>query len=237
MTEQRSSRDQRFEYQLSEYESLLERFREAGYEFSTFDEPSTDEIIIRHDVDLSLEQALSMAELEARMGVVSTYCFLVTTPVYDLKTVESIRILDRIRDLGHDIALHFDTHHYWDEDPGTATLTAHVRAECDVLGRLIDGAVDTASFHIPPEWVLDVDFDSFTNTYAPRYFSEIGYVSDSSQKWTKEPPFPEEMPETFQLLVHPGLWYPTGRSMADIVDEHRELAYNRIETYLDPLGK
>jgi len=229
------------EYRLEEYETLLRLFQTAGYEFSLFDSsepPQEGEILLRHDVDLSVGRALAMAECEHRLGVQSTYCFLLSAPVYDLTRPRNVRVLQRIEKLGHDIALHFDTHAYWEptDEPNQASIAAKVADELTILGRLLDRELSTASFHIPPDWVLDCPYDAFVNTYAPRFFSDIGYWSDSSQKWTTSPPFPDGLAETFQLLVHPGLWYPEHQPMAEIVGERRRRSQSNVDHYFGPLA-
>jgi len=228
-------------YGLDNYESLLRSFRSAGYTFSLFDPdepPAAGEILLRHDVDLSIDRALAMAERERELGVRSTYCVLLSAPVYDLTRPQNVRALRRIAKLGHDIALHFDSHTYWaaDDDPDPESVAAKVTDELAVLGRLVGAEPSTASFHIPPSWVLDRAFESFTNTYAPPFFSAIDYCSDSDQKWATAEPFPDGLPEAFQLLVHPGLWHDSHRPMADIVDERRQQAAQRVDSYFDPLG-
>lgn len=229
------------DYRLDSYAGLLRSFRDAGYEFGSFEggRPAAGEILLRHDVDLSLDRALAMAEKERELGVESTYCVLLAAPAYDLTRPRNLRVLQRIADLGHDLALHFDTHRYWSTaaDPGAAVIEAKVADELDVLGRLVGQTVSTASFHIPPEWVLDRPFESFTNTYAPAVFSEIGYRSDSSQKWRSAEPFGDGLPERLQLLVHPGLWHADGRPMAEIVDERRRRCHSRVDDYFDPLDE
>ncbi|MFP8956239.1 hypothetical protein ACLI4Y_05885 [Natrialbaceae archaeon A-CW3] len=224
-------------YTLEEYEQLLKSLRADGFSFRKFGRPlEQDDVVIRHDVDLSPAGALEMARVEASLDVQSTYCLLVTTPIYNLLEVEHSRALAEIQTLGHDVAVHFNTHHYWDERPSEDELRTQVRAECDVLGTIINRHVDTVSFHRPPEWVLDVDFDGFENAYQPAYFSAIEYRSDSRQKWRTEPPFPEGRPDRLQLLVHPGLWGNTPRKMADIVAELEAKQRTHVEAYLDGLG-
>jgi len=227
----------RFAYTLEEYRTLLESLLADGFEFVGFGRPlQDDEIVLRHDVDLSPKLALEMAKIEASLDVKSTYCVLVTTPIYNLLEVEHARALAEIRALGHDIAVHFNTHHYWDSEPTPDELGTQVRAECDVLGTILGQHVETVSFHRPPSWVLDVDFDGFENTYQPQYFSAITYRSDSSQKWRTEPPFPHGRPDRLQLLIHPGLWGHTPREMADIVADIETKQRAHVETYLDGLG-
>jgi len=230
------------EYRLTEYESLLRSFQRAGYEFSGFgssDATEAGEILLRHDIDLSVDRARAMAECEHRLGIQSTYCVLLNAPPYDLTQPRTVRILQRIATLGHDIALHFDSHAYWssDDDPPPESIVTKVGDELGLLGRLLNRELSTVSFHIPPPWVLDRSYEPFVNTYAPAFFSEIEYVSDSDQKWATSPPFPNGLPETFQLLVHPGLWYAEHRPMADIVNERCDQRHAAIDHYFDPLKR
>ena len=230
------------EYRLDAYESLLESFQDAGYEFSGFDPtdpPEPGEILLRHDVDLSVARALAMAECEHRLGVQSTYCLLAGAPAYELMRPRTVRMLQRIAKLGHDIALHFDPHAYWkhDDNPDSDLVAAKVDDELTLLSRLLDREISTASFHMPPPWVLDRSYEPFVNTYAPPFFSEIEYFSDSSQKWTTQPPFPNGLAETFQLLVHPGLWHDEHRPMAEIVDDGCRKQHAAVDHYFDPLKR
>lgn len=222
-------------YTFEEYEELLVSLLEDGYAFTDFSSLGPDEIVLRHDVDLSPTRAYEMAELEASLGVQSTYCFLLTTPVYNLLEVEHAKVLSEIVALGHDVALHFDTHHYWTDRPDLDDLRTRVRAECDVISQLVGSEVDVVSFHRPPSWVLGVEFDGFLNTYGPRFFSETTYVSDSSQKWRVEPPFPDDRPEHLQLLVHPGLWGQRPQGMDDILAELAVERHAHVDAYLDPM--
>lgn len=229
------------EYRLDSYEALLRSFQMVGYEFVQFDPnapPGHKEIVLRHDIDLSIERAVTMAERERELGVRSTYCFLLSAPAYDLTRPQNVRTLQRIAKLGHEVALHFDTHTYWEQsnEPRPESIEAKVTDELDVIGRLIGEELSTASFHIPPAWVLDQSFAGFTNTYAPPFFGEIEYVSDSSQKWSSTEPFPNGLPETFQLLVHPGLWHTDHRPMTEIVDDHRRHIHAHVDSYFNPLG-
>lgn len=225
-------------YDLEAYRRLLERLQAAEYTFVGFDGPvGPREVALRHDVDLSVERAAAMAELEASLGVSSTYCFLVTAPVYDLLEPEQRRRVESIVDAGHDVALHFDPHRYWEGRPGPAELEERVAAECESLERAAGTDVDVVSVHIPPEWALGTVIDGFESTYQPRYFEDVTYVSDSSQKWRREHPFADELPRRMQLLVHPGLWHGTHRPMAEIVSECRARCDRRVEEYVAPLGE
>lgn len=229
--------DGHLEYTLDEYEHLLESLLQRGYEFTDFSSPASDgQLLLRHDVDLCPQAALEMARIEARYDVESTYCFLVSSPAYNLLDVENATALDEILALGHEVALHFDTHQYWTNEPPLDALRSAVLAECDTLSRLVDRQIHLVSFHQPPEWVLDVDFDGFVNTYQPAFFSAITYRSDSNQKWRSEPPLRGERPDRLQLLVHPGLWAPSARRMAQIVEERSADRREHVNDYFEALG-
>ena len=60
-------------FDLAHYRELLDAARDGGYRFAFFDhEPEAGELLLRHDVDLSLDAALQIAELEAEAGKLRT---------------------------------------------------------------------------------------------------------------------------------------------------------------------
>lgn len=203
------------------YRSFLDRVTDAGMGFRTFSEGAgPGEVLLRHDVDLSIEKALTTARIEADRGIEATYCILVTSALYNPLEGKRRDQLRAIKALGHDIALHFSTHEYWDskDPPDNATLESRIDKERDVLGTVLPTRPETVSFHVPPAWVLDRTFDGFTNTYSPALFTGIDYVADSGQRWRDAPPDPSALGETAQVLTHPGLWGETDRSFSECVE-------------------
>lgn len=190
------------------YRQFLRRLLADGYEFRSFaDPPAEGEVVLRHDVDLSVERAVEMARIEADLGVEATYFVLLTSPLYNPLESDCREAIDEIASLGHDVALHFSTHLYWNaqDSPTASAITQHVRQERAVLETIAPTA-EVVSFHRPPSWVLDRTFDEFESAYAPAFFSDVGYVADSTQRWRTDPPRMDDLPATMQLLTHPGLW-------------------------------
>lgn len=191
------------------YQSFLNQLVEEGCDFRTFDEPpATGSLHLRHDVDLSLSDALEMAKIEAEVGITATYCILLTSPLYNPLDGDNAEIIREMEELGHTIGLHFNTHNYWnvDDSPSQEAIERQVQKEQRALELVPANLSDTVSFHRPVPWVLNREFEGFQNTYAPEFFSELEYLADSNQRWRSEPPSVQNIPSPVQLLTHPGLW-------------------------------
>lgn len=187
------------------YRALLTQLRKDA-EFSTFTDPLTDgDVVLRHDIDLSVDKAVQMAHLESDMEIQSTYFVLVSSPLYNPLDREHAAMIREIESLGHEIGLHFDTHTYWETKPSTRSILKRIREEQSTLSALTESSPTTVSFHRPPDWVLNRQFPGFQSAYATEYVNEINYVADSSQRWRDEQPEIESN-EPMQLVVHPGLW-------------------------------
>ena len=72
--------------------------------------------ILRHDIDMSPQQALEIARIEAGLGIRATYTVLLTGEFYNPFEASTRALLREIKALGHDIGLHFDAAYYRIED-------------------------------------------------------------------------------------------------------------------------
>ena len=94
-------------FDLAHYAELLDAAGEGGYRFASFDRPpGAGDLLLRHDVDMSLDAALTMAELEAARGVPATYFLMTRGEFYNLDSRSGVAALVRLRDLGHRVGLH-----------------------------------------------------------------------------------------------------------------------------------
>ena len=204
------------------YRTFLDRLGDAGYDFRTFsDGVGSGDVLLRHDVDLSVDKALATARIEADRGIRATYCFLLGSALYNPFDRDRREKIRAIQALGHEIALHFSTHEYWTDEERleTGPVEARVESEQEILGSILPSVPETVSFHVPPSWVLGRDFERFRNTYAPAFFSEIGYVADSGQRWRDTPPDVTDYPSSIQVLTHPGLWGETDEDFETRVEQ------------------
>ena len=89
------------------YRDLLRAAREGGYRWAGFERvPEAGDLILRHDVDLSLAAAVAIAELEAEEGAWSTWFLMTRSVFYNLDSKEGARAIERLGALGHRIAHH-----------------------------------------------------------------------------------------------------------------------------------
>ena len=192
------------------YMSLLEDIRDRGYKYIFYDEIGTHdkEVLIRHDVDFSLEKALEMAKIESQLNVRSSYFVLITSPFYNIHEKKSRQIIKEILELGHKIGLHFDYTIY--NTVIISEIIDHAKKELELLSVSIESNVNTISFHRPAKFILDSNVffsKSIINTYSKEFFKDIKYISDSRMSW-KANPFDIlcEDNKKIQILVHP-IWY------------------------------
>ena len=96
------------------YRRLISLLRENGYAVSGYEDwkkfPRC--AILRHDIDTSLTDAVKLSELEAAEGVRSTFFVLLRTDFYNPASAQSLKAIRRLREMGHDIGLHFDEASY-----------------------------------------------------------------------------------------------------------------------------
>jgi hypothetical protein len=207
-------------FELGHYAELLDAATAGGYRFAFFDQsPERGDVFLRHDVDLSLDAALRMAELEARAGVGATYFLMTQSVFYNLASPEGLRALNRLRELGHVVGLHA----VW---PG---------AELD---ERFDPII---AWHNPDPDYMSEPVNGAVNVMQAPYFDPDHYRSDSNHRWQHGCPH-EALArgefEWLQLLIHPEIWVYPGSTMREtmsaMLDAERErrfelLAEDRID--------
>jgi len=172
------------DFTLTGYSELIQALQDRGYGCVSFSEARADKqhLILRHDIDFSVEAALPIAKLEHQLGVHSTFFVLPRTNFYNLRTPEHKATLNQICSLGHSIGLHFDASNY---DADDKVLDSAAKKECEELQQVIDQPVTIISFHRPSESLLGRQgmLGGRSHTYEPRYFRDMGYCSDSRGAW------------------------------------------------------
>ena len=184
-------------FDLEHYSELLAAARTGGYQFAFFDrEPAPGDLLLRHDVDLSLDAALTLAGLEAEAGAQATYFLMTESVFYNLASPEGENALGRLRELGHRIGLH----------------AVYPRPELD------DRFDPVVAWHNPDPEFMREPLDGTVNVMQPGYFDPDHYRSDSNQHWRSGCPHKELAGggfEWLQLLTHPEIWAYAGETMRE----------------------
>ena len=95
------------DFTLQTYKTLCSEFQQNGYKFITFADYCQNTtpksyIILRHDVDSSPENALTMARCEQELGIKSSFYFRILRQHFHETTVR------KIAELGHEIGYHYE---------------------------------------------------------------------------------------------------------------------------------
>jgi len=207
-------------FDLDHYSELLDAAKQGGYRFAFFDrEPQPRDLFLRHDVDLSLEAALELAELEAARDAHATYFLMTESVFYNLASPVGRAAVARLRALGHRVGVH----------------AVHPNAGRD---ERFDPVV---AWHNPDPEYMREPVTGAVNVMQDPWFDPEHYRSDSNQGWRHGCPHEELARSAFewlQLLTHPEIWvYPgatMGETMRAMLDADREtrlrhLAADRID--------
>ena len=174
------------EFTFRGYSSLINNLKEFGYSFADYHNYLDFYrcVILRHDIDNSIERAVVMAELEATLGVKSTYFVLLTSDFYNPSSKKSLKGLKHIQQLGHEIGLHFDEMAY----EGMVDVVSTIKREAKILSDIIETSVTTVSMHRPSTTTLEANYalSPMVNSYGKTFFNDFKYLSDSRRRW-REP--------------------------------------------------
>lgn len=211
------------DFTLSHYEELCKKILKSDYKICFFNEnivPFHKILIMRHDIDLSLEHSLTLAELESEQNIKSTYFIWLTSPFYNVFENKNRKIIQRLVQLGHQIGLHFDEKAYSITDK--KVLNFYINKEAMLLRNYFDVDIYAVSMHKPSNWILnqDIHLDNYINAYSKKYFNEFKYISDSNMRWREECACLNIDPiryENICILTHPIWWADRMMNVNDVV--------------------
>ena len=187
-------------------------------------------ILLRHDVDVSLDYALKLAEFEFEHGVKSTYFILLHSDYYNALSKSNQHKIKKISDLGHEIGLHYDTN-FLTVDKKNITL--QLKREVQILSDLIGKEIISIAQHNPsitncPNFESDL---RYVDSRDPEITKEVKYISDSVHNW-REGCMCKHIKnfDRLQILTHP-IWWSENSKSADLAFEQlKEDEVKKIDT-------
>ncbi len=201
------------------YKRLIEKLT-TNYkiiEFSYEDILKKDKVVLlRHDVDASLNRAYRLAQIEYGGGVKTTYFIHLHNMFYSILEQNQFMMIKNIIRMGHKIGLHFDFDFYKQtRDIGSGyALEEYAKQERKMLESLFEVSIDVVSFHNPEAaGVLNLQneyYAGMVNAYS-RVISEcFKYCSDSNGYWRFErlEDVIDYGYDKLHILLHPEWWTP-----------------------------
>lgn len=176
--------------------------------------PTEGHVLLRHDIDCSLKEAVQLAEFEQQLGVRASYYVMMHSLLYDVRQSSAVR---EIAAMGHEVGVHFDLPSHCDQNNRTLVETL-INEDCERLEDVLGEAVTSLSFHRPIQQFLrgPLFLAGRVNAYAAELME--WYISDSRGAWRCGEPLleiEEKRHRTLQLLTHPIWWGPSHMVPAD----------------------
>jgi len=204
----------------SNYRKIILQLMNSGYSFKLFHQAKkllnnknnkSKFVLMRHDIDISLEKALKMAKIEYEESIKSTYFIMLRNDFYNIFSENGSDIIRKIIELGHEIALHFDYSSY-DSFSSEEQIAKLCNKECRIIEKWFDIKIKIISYHRPNKIILSgrCSFSHpLPHTYMPLFTKNISYMSDSRGEWRYDHPLDSQgfkEGRSLHILIHPIWW-------------------------------
>ena len=200
------------------YSNTLKKIKNT-HKFSFYNDCSTEDIILRHDVDCSLIAALRMASLEHKLKVQSTFFIYFSSEFYNPFGVESSKIIDKILSYGHKIGLHYNEEFIIQHNLDPSKI---IIQEIDTLENHFHTKINAVAAHesktFPPSLKLKLPKDVF-DAYSAQFVTKRKYLSDSAMFW-REGCFCNHYAsfKKLHVLIHPMWWSSDNKNRKEIMN-------------------
>ncbi len=226
-------------FTLKHYEEICNIIGKSQYKICFFNNYLSDYkniLILRHDIDQSLEQSIKIAATENKYNIKSTFFLWLRSPFYNIFKKKYADIIYNIIKLGHQIGLHFDESVYKIENG--KDLNKFVKREIKIIEYYFNTNIYAVSMHRPSKWLLnnDVKLNKYVNTYEKRFFKDFKYFSDSRRQW-REGCICNKINinkyDKLHILIHPFWWVDKDISFDERMADFIRDKVNKLETDLE----
>jgi len=204
------------DFSYEHYLNTLKSFKK-DHSFSAYSNFGNKDVILRHDVDFTLESAFEMAKLENGIDTQSTYFLLFHCNLYNIFSAESTRLIKKILGLGHKIGLHYDSNYFLENNlnPNEViideieTMKKHFGSQINVITAHNPSITAKLEIHLPSD-IIDED--------SVKFKTNRKYLSDSVQNW-REGCFCNYIDENrLNLLIHLVWWTRDNKNRIEILE-------------------
>lgn len=207
-------------FSYNEYQFLIEWLR-SNYKFYNFfnvNESTDNFCIIRHDVEFSIDRALNLAKLEKDLNIQSTYFIQIRNNTYNALSIENVKKIRSIIDMGHYIGLHVHSGLVSEY----SSIEEMISQDISILSNVLKYNVNVFSYHRPSMELLlkNINVNNCINAYDKLFFHahssnniplnlNVKYISDSNHMWKYGYPTTVNHPK-LQINFHPFSWSQNG---------------------------
>ena len=202
-------------FSYKEYSLIIEKYKSRIVDF--FEVDNNDFVLIRHDVEFSVERALGIAYLDAKWSIPSSFLFQVKSNAYNPLSTFNSENIRKICDLDCHVGLHLYVSHI--EAGNWKKLEEELINQKNIFELITDRPCDRFSFHRPPKWVFerrDGYIAGILNMYGKSFFEfdsnpkTIKYLADSQHRFQYGHPLNDYRQKKIQILLHPDEWSVDG---------------------------
>lgn len=210
--------------------------RQAGYEEALKRDKF---IIMRHDVEYSVERAYDLAKVESSMDFTSTWFFQWTNNSYNILSRKNQALIREMHERGHVIGLHYALNGLSDME----AVRKQIAKEMEILSEMFGFPITQFSVHRPSADILreNIKLPGILNAYQDEFFTfadkvteetrlDVKYMSDANHIWRYGYPDKENITgfDKVQILTHPFAWTKKGYDNRDnyatlIQEKYQEL--------------
>lgn len=212
----------RFIPSYEQYRKIIQDIKNSGKYCDYTEAPFRDAfIVMRHDIEFSIERAYEMSLIETEEGFCSTYFVQITNNFYNAFSLKNKILLKKMIKNGHHIGLHY----HLNGETDFLKVRDGIRDQIRILSEMIGEKIDRFSIHRPVKEIYyhKIEIPGVINAYSPDFFSycddinknsklEVKYIADSKHKWNYGIPMGKDLIESkkIQILIHPFSWTKEG---------------------------
>jgi hypothetical protein len=194
-------------FDLNRYKKVLNKLSMFGKFISPTENSLTkNSFFLRHDIDLSLQNAHLMFKIEKEIGIKSHFYFRTGSPTYTINSLKFKEFVAEMQQYGACIGLHFERfNHKKSED-------YEFKMQIDLLENSINAEIIHFSPHNPGS-LLKTKVHGLSYKYINAYSFvnefQFGYISDSNGSWKENYliDFLKHLgKKPYQILIHPEWW-------------------------------
>lgn len=231
-------------FSFDDYREIVRAIKATG-RYATYEEALDKDsfIIMRHDVEYSVERAHALAKVEESMDFRSTFFFQWTNNSYNILSRKNRDILSDMHERGQHIGLHFALNGMTD----MRVIRERIKQEIDMLSNMLGFEINSFSIHRPSPDVLaeNIKISGIINAYQDDFFTfdpkatpeselDVKYLSDANHVWRYGYPDEETINKygKVQILTHPFAWTKKGY---DNLENYKTLVNEKYVELIDSI--